>query len=56
MLDQRLKRTFDVLRGGAQKLGKFFKLYRVLADVGEDAQEFVQGNDLGPEVGHPANV
>ncbi len=53
---QDLEGLLDALRGGAQELRQFFELYGISPDVGQDAEQLVEGDGLGPEVGHPADV
>ncbi len=53
---QSLEGFLDVLRGGAQELRQLFDLHGIPPDVGQDAEQLVEGDRLGPEVGHPANV
>ena len=56
MLDEDLKRSLDALRSGSQKLGQLLGLDGILSDIGEDAEQLVQGDSFGAEVGHPADV
>jgi hypothetical protein len=53
---ERLEGRLDVLRRGPQEFGEFLRLCSVVPEVGEDAQELVEGDGLRPEVGHPADV
>ena len=55
-LFQSLERFLDALRGGPQKLRQLFELDGISSDIGQDAEQFVEGDGLGPEVGHPADV
>jgi hypothetical protein len=56
VLDENPERSFDPLWGGPQEVGQLLDLDGVLTDVGEDAEQLVQGYRLGAEVGHPADV
>jgi hypothetical protein len=55
-LDERPEGLLDALRGGPQELSQLLDLDEVLPDVGQDTQQLVEGDGLGPEVGHPADV
>jgi hypothetical protein len=54
--DQGLQSGLDALGRGPQKLRQFVDVYLVVPEIGEDAQQFVEGDGLGPEVWHPADV
>ena len=53
---QSLEGFLDALRGRAQELRQLFDLHSIPPDVGQDAEQLVEGDGLGPEVGHPADV
>src|SRR5215207_4346268 len=55
-LHQGLEGFLDALRGGPQKLRELFGVRGISPDVGQDAEQLVEGDGLGPEVGHPADV
>ena len=55
-LDEDLEGLLDPLRRGAQELRQLLDLDVVVPDVGQDAEQLVEGDRLGAEVGHPAHV
>src|ERR671921_930981 len=54
--DQGLQRFLDALRRGPQQLCQLFDLGRFVPEVGEDTEQLVERDGLGPEVRHPADV
>jgi hypothetical protein len=54
--DQGLQRCLDALRRGPQQLCELFDLRRFVPEVGEDAEQLVERDYLGPQVRHPADV
>src|SRR5215218_6086574 len=54
--DQGPEGGFDALGRRAQQLRELFDLDLIPPDVGQDAEQLVEGYGLGPEVRHPADV
>ena len=50
------KGFLDILLRRAQQFRELLDLDLIPPDVGQDAQQLVEGDGLGPEVGHPADV
>src|SRR5919112_524763 len=54
--DQGLQRCLDALRCGPQQLSELFDLRSIVPEAGEDTEQLVERDCLGPQVRHPADV